>query len=180
MITEKQIDRIIYSTWDFQQALSALTFLREECDFSDKYITSKLRKFRCYEATIIISMARPFEQSKGCSVLNLKAINYSMSNEEKDILKQVKKLRNKIIAHSDEDEMHFNATLIEMDKDLPHLPFIRYMEGLYISSESYLKIESLLRGLIRAIELFIFKYSQEKPEMFVKYKLPASIGRPNA
>ncbi|MEA3085971.1 MAG: hypothetical protein QOC89_3668 [Paraburkholderia sp.] len=34
-LTDGQLQRLIYSTWDFQQALSALTFLMEECDFLD-------------------------------------------------------------------------------------------------------------------------------------------------
>jgi len=55
---------IIYSAWDFQQALSALTFLLEECDFDEQYSRIQLRKFRCFETTTIVSFSRPFKVAR--------------------------------------------------------------------------------------------------------------------
>ena len=42
-LTDGQLQRLIYSTWDFQQALSALTFLMEECDLEARYNRVELR-----------------------------------------------------------------------------------------------------------------------------------------
>ena len=53
-LTPKQLRRAIFSLWDIQQALSALTFLLEECSFDQEYTPIELRKFRCYEGTLII------------------------------------------------------------------------------------------------------------------------------
>jgi hypothetical protein len=71
-LSDAQLQRIIYSLWDFQQALSAITFLLEECDFGAKYHFVELRKFRCYETNIIVSFTRPFETSRGHTSLGLK------------------------------------------------------------------------------------------------------------
>lgn len=82
-ITKDELIRIIYSQWDMQQALSALTFLLEDCDFEQKYSRAEIRKFMCYEANLIISFSRPFIQSRGKSILNLKKMGISLSESDK-------------------------------------------------------------------------------------------------
>jgi hypothetical protein len=52
---------------DFQQALSAATFLLEEVDHSTKYPLAEIRRFRCYETAMVIAYARPFSKRKGIS-----------------------------------------------------------------------------------------------------------------
>jgi hypothetical protein len=84
-ITEQQLTRAIYSLWDFQQALSALTFLLEDCEFDKKYDKITLRRFRCYEANLIISMARPFEITRGGTTIGLRALGIKLSDDEKNI-----------------------------------------------------------------------------------------------
>lgn len=53
-LTDGQLHHLIYSTWDFQQALSALTFLMEECDFEARIVWS----FANSAATRLVSSSR--------------------------------------------------------------------------------------------------------------------------
>ena len=50
-LTDSQLRRLVYSAWDFQQALSALTFLIEDCDYDRLHNVLELRRFRCYETS---------------------------------------------------------------------------------------------------------------------------------
>jgi hypothetical protein len=77
-LSDGQLRRLAYSLWDFQQSLSALTFLMEECDFDAKYTAVELRRFRCFESTVIISFARPFEGSRGQTAVGLRAIGIQL------------------------------------------------------------------------------------------------------
>src|ERR1700716_2489277 len=56
--------RLLYSLNDLQQALSACEFLYE-CDESKTYSKVELRRFRCFETTLVIAYTRPFSQSRG-------------------------------------------------------------------------------------------------------------------
>ena len=73
-VSDTQLSRIVYSIWDFQQALSALTFLMADCDLDGRYSKVELRRFRCYEAQVIISFCRPFVESRGSNSLSLKKL----------------------------------------------------------------------------------------------------------
>lgn len=101
--------------WGFQQALSALTFLLEECDFESKYDKIKLRRFRCYESTVIIAMSRPIETTKGDVTIGFRALGIKHSQDEKALLARISKLRNKVIAHSISEEMHFRIDTFDVD-----------------------------------------------------------------
>ena len=60
-----KLTRLMISSHDFQQALSAATFLLEEVDESAQYSLPELRRFRCYETNMVIGYARPFSMAKG-------------------------------------------------------------------------------------------------------------------
>jgi hypothetical protein len=74
----------------------------EECDFEARYNRAELRKFRCYEASLIISFARPFEPSRGQTTIGLRAIGLELNPEETRLKEAMLSLRRKVIAHSDE------------------------------------------------------------------------------
>ena len=125
-LTEQQLTRSIYSLWDFQQALSALTFLLEDCVFESKYTPVEMRRFRCYESTLIISMARPFEKSRGGNTLNLGAVGLRFDKTEWMLIERIMLLRRRIVAHSDEEEMHFRTStfpVFEGEFNFPHMQF---------------------------------------------------------
>ena len=151
-LTNSQLHRLIYSNWDFQQALSALTFLMQECDFETAYSRIELRKFRCYEASLIISFARPFEPSRGQIVLGLRVIGVALSAEEAKLKDVILDLRRKVIAHSDEQLMHYRAsTCRPLEESLISLPILQYAESLYIEAAQCRPLEDLLHRLIAGI-----------------------------
>lgn len=173
-ITEQQLTRAIYSLWDFQQALSALTFLLEDCEFEEKYDKVTLRRFRCYESNLIISMARPFETTRGGTTIGLKALGIQILDSEKALVEKVLDLRRKIIAHSAEEEMHFRVSTFPVDGEMK-FPHFQFNEGLHLEKKELLELEIFLRKLMSGMAHFFFKVAQENPEMLNKYKQPESF-----
>lgn len=175
-LSDAQLLRITYSLWDFQQALSALTFLMEECDFEAKYSVVQLRRFRCYESTVIISFARPFELSRGQTVIGLKAIGVQLTQEERRLKERIMKLRRKVIAHSDENAMHFNIQLMEpLEGNELKLPLVRFAESLHFSASELRPLETLLARLTSSITTVLFRLAQTNPERIQGYKTPSGI-----
>ncbi|MFC4259854.1 hypothetical protein ACFOZ5_12510 [Marinobacter lacisalsi] len=175
-ITEKQLIRAIYSTWDFQQALSALTFLLEDCDFGAKHSHVELRRFRCYESTLIISMARPFETTRGGTTIGLRALGISLNQEQKTLVDRVLDLRRKIVAHSSEEEMHFRISTIPIDDGRFNLPHFQFNERLHLEEKELRQLEYFLRYLKHQMVEFFYKVAQEQPELLDRYKEPSSRG----
>lgn len=172
-LTDGQLHRLIYSNWDFQQALSALTFLLEECDFEARYSRVELRKFRCYEASLIISFARPFEPSRGQTTLGLRALGIQLNAEETKLKESMLSLRRKVIAHSDEQLMHFRVSTHQPLEDSPmSLPLLQYAESLYIEAAQCRPLEALLHKLMAGISKALFALAQVEPERLNLYKQP--------
>ena len=176
-LTERQLDRAIYSLWDFQQALSALTFLLEDYDFEKRYSKVELRRFRCYETTLIISMARPFEQSRNSTTLSLRAIEIPLDGFEKELVSSITGLRQKIIAHSDEEEMHFRSGTFPVLDGTINFPKLRFDETLHLKQEELIQLEALLRKLLQGIGQFVFKLAQDEPSVLERYKHPKLLAR---
>lgn len=177
-LTEGQLNRLIYSSWDFQQALSALTFLMDECDFEATYNRIDLRRFRCYEASLVISFARPFEPSRGQTILGLRAIGVQLDSEETRLKEAMLSLRRKVVAHSDEQLMHFRAATIQPLEDSSiSMPLLQFTESLYIEASQCRPLEALLRKLIAGIGKAVFTLAQAEPERLNLYKQPNA---PNA
>lgn len=82
MVTEKPLNRAIYSVWDFQQALSALSFILEEFDFDGTYNVVELRRYRSFEANFIISMARPLQPTRSGSTLSFKSLGIKLDHRQ--------------------------------------------------------------------------------------------------
>lgn len=166
-------NRIIYSVWDFQQALSALTFLMEECEYDKKYNVVDLRKFRCFETTLIVSFARPFKTGRGREELDLSSIGYELTAEESDLKDKLIRLRDKVVSHSDEEEMEYRTFSIQpFDDHDVRLPIARFQEALYLEEAEIYKIQTLLKRLNRALAEFQFKEVQLTPREFNRHKKP--------
>jgi hypothetical protein len=174
-ITEPQLVRAIYSLWDFQQALSALTFLLEDCDFDKNHSKIELRRLRCYETTAIVSMARPLEQSRGGSTLNLGAVGIKLSKEEKQLVEKISNLRKKVFAHSDENEMHFRSSTIKVFDGQINFPHMQYNETLHLEKSELQELELLLRKLISDLAEFFFHFAQNNPQAIKQYKIAARL-----
>lgn len=175
-LSDAQVLRLAYSLWDFQQSLSALTFLMEECDFGVRYNAVQLRRFRCFESTAIISFARPFEAGRGQTTIGLRAIAFQFTEMEANIKNRLMKLRRKVIAHSDEDAMHFNFQVIRPfdDSDLA-LPQVKFQESLYLKEEDLRPLETLLRKLTHAITGALFSLAQTAPHRIEGYRGPCIL-----
>ncbi|EGQ8248657.1 TPA: hypothetical protein L3V69_003086 [Vibrio parahaemolyticus] len=173
MLDDKNV-RIIYSFRDFSQALSALTFLLDDFEPEEKYTYVELRRFRCFETTLIISMARPFEQSRGSTTISLKNVGIKLNKDERFLVNKVCSLRKKVIAHSDQDEMHFYLATHELENTGLIRPDIRFDESLYLTYQEFRELEILLRKLKNKIYEYVFDLAQEQPEVIEFYKKPKS------
>jgi hypothetical protein len=176
-LTEKQLTRAIYSSWDFQQALSALTFLLEECDFDEPHTNVDLRRFRCFESTMTISLARPFENSRNGTTISLNSLGIRLSTREKELLDKIMHLRRKIIAHSDEEEMHFRVDTIDILNGEIVVPHMQFDEGLFFSYEELRELELFLRRLKHTMAEFFIDSAKKHPELFNQYKTPKSMSK---
>jgi hypothetical protein len=175
-ISECEFQKILYSSWDIQQALSALTFLLEDCDFEKKYAHIELKRFKCYEANMVISFSRPFALSRSKLILNLSKIGIRLDDNDKKNKEKMLKARNKIIAHSDEDFMHFKLSILKVDnRDDLIMPILIYDETLLFNYKELLTFEIFLRSLTRGIAKFIFDVAQKKPELMEFYKQPLEL-----
>jgi hypothetical protein len=174
-LTDQQLVRAIYSSWDFQQALSALTFLLEDYDFDEKYDKVSLRRFRCYESTLIISMARPFETTRSGTTIGLRALDIKLTSVEKELLKKITGLRGTIVAHSAEEKMYFRySTFPVLDGEF-NVPHFQFNEGLHLEESELLELEIFLRKVIGRLAEFFFNVAQEQPELLAKYREPQSF-----
>ena len=167
--------RIVYSSWDFQQALSAVTFLREECDFDETYSILQLRKFRCFETAAIVSFSRPFKVGRGRKALDLGAIGFKFSEGEDRLKDKILRLRDKIVSHSDEEEMEYRThSFTIFDDSNLRMPAAIFRESLYLNEDEYSALESLLHRLLYAIARYKFEFAQSNPELFEQLKRPAA------
>lgn len=178
-ISDSQLQRVIYSLWDFQQALSAVSFITNEFDFNGEYGTHEIRRYRSFEANFIISMARPLEQTRGGTTLSFKAVGMKLTAREKQLCKDVLELRRKVIAHSAEEEMHFRVQTHELSEvgeglDGLNVPLFRFNEWLLCSEDELLELELFLGRLIQGLGKFLYKLAQSEPDRLNKYKEPDS------
>jgi hypothetical protein len=161
--------RLLYSLGDFQLALSAAAFLFE-CDPEAKYSKVELRRFRCYETTIIIAYTRPFSQSKsGIPQLSLKLTGANLSNEQKKLHQRLMNLRNKVIAHSDADMMRFVSKAHRMKFD-NGFKFVylqtAFDEGLTFIGDKLTALNELLHLVSGALYTKLLKEAQIRPKDF--------------
>jgi hypothetical protein len=175
-LTDAQLDRAIYSLWDFQQGLSAITFLREECDYSARYTAVELRRFRCFETSAIISVARPFEAGRGRAAISLKALGITLSREDRQLIRRVTLLRHKVVAHSDEEAMHYvGMTIKPFEERSITAPLFRFRETLYLTEGDARALEVLLRKLLDGVTRAVFQIAQVSPERFNVRKTPTVV-----
>ena len=139
--------RKLYSLGDFALALSAAAFLGE-CDESGKCTKVELRRFRCYETTVIISYTRPFSQSSHrFPKLSLKMTGATLTEEQIALHHRLRKLRDKVIAHSDADMMRMTSQtdLMEFEKDFSFVLLQTvFDEGLTFIGSKFWKLNELL------------------------------------
>ena len=173
-MTDLQLARLLYSSGDFQQALSAITFLQEDCDFDARHTVVELRRFRCFEAAAIVAFARPFEGSRSKAVLGLKQLGLKLSPSERSLQAKLLALRRKVVAHSDEEHMQFRSVSIAPFEDSKvRFPALRFNESLLLSLTELQEFELLLRKLLRSIATLTFAVANDRPAQFDISKTPS-------
>ncbi|WP_286235810.1 hypothetical protein [Thalassotalea sediminis] len=167
--------RLIYSGWDFQQALSALTFLLEECEYDKRYSKVEMRRFRCFETTLIVSFARPFKAGWGRENLDLSKIGFTFTEEDLILKNKIIKLRDKVISHSDEEQMHYKSYSFKPidDRDI-RVPMTVFNESLYLNESEVRAIENLLHRVLDKLAKYEFELVQGEHEAFNKSKTPTN------
>ena len=83
-------------------------------------------------------------------------------------------LRRKIIAHSDEEEMHYRTSTFPVFEGEINIPHFQFNEGLHLEENELFKLETLLRRLKDEIASFFYKVSQNNPDTLHQYHEPKS------
>jgi len=159
---------MLYSLGDFQLALSAYDFLLE-CDPDKTYSTKELRRFRCFETTMVIAYSRPFTATKGNSPkLSLKMTGAELSQEEKALHHEIIESRNTVMAHSDHEFMRMAVETfpVEMqDNRQPINMFVaNYDEGLSFIGKKLLAVGELLHKLHGSLHRSLIHQSHDDPD----------------
>jgi hypothetical protein len=161
--------RLLYSLGDIQLALSAAAFL-SECDPDSTYSKVELRRFRCYETTIIVSYARPFSQARGeVPCLPFKTIRGELNKDQRDLHRQLMKMRNKVLAHSDAEMMRMVARTFPIDlKDGREFHALQtvFDEGLTFIGDKLRQLDELLHAAFAIVYRKLLEEAQEQPNDF--------------
>lgn len=158
---------MLYSLGDFQLALSAFDFLLE-CDPEAIYSRVELRRFRCFETTMIVAYSRPFTTSKDkMPHLSMKMIGVELTAEQQALHERLLTKRNKAVAHSDKEHMRMavKSFPIEMlDREPLHLFDAVFDEGLDFLGSDLLKVGDLINTLIHSTHETLVRRSQASPD----------------
>jgi hypothetical protein len=163
----QQLLRLMMSALDFRQALSAATFLVEDCDWSKGYRTEDRRRFRCYETTMVVAYGRPFAQARGHTVpFSWKLIKpgFEFDAGEEALHEKLLDCRNSLYAHSDG---HYTSIVPEIWRTT--LPAGRHHDFLNIvGGESLI----FLQSEVEAIHKFIRKIRHHVDEAVQSHPAP--------
>jgi hypothetical protein len=162
--------RLLYSLNDLQQALSACDFLYE-CEETGTYSKIELRRFRCYETTLVVAYTRPFSQSRGESApLTMRMVGLKLSKDRLALHDKLMDMRNKIMAHSDSDMMRLTTQPfgVSMREGEPPMYLIQtvFDEGITLHGNILIEANELLHQVYQAISTTLHDELQANPELF--------------
>ena len=149
--------RLLLSLRDFSHALSALTFIREDVDFEAKYNLADLRRFQCYETTLVVSYCRPFSESVGgIPRLSYKTLGIKLSPFVQNLHDELGGMRNKLVAHSDIEKVEYAMPVVVNSKDTTGKPFTilhppRFREGTLLDEAKFEQANVLVRCANHAV-----------------------------
>lgn len=160
--------RMLYSLGDFQLALSAAEFLKE-LDPDEPINKVMLRRYRCYETTLIISYGRPFSASDGIPRLSLKMAGVQLDSKEQALHNKIIRLRNKKIAHSDADMMRMlvKAETFKIN-GVPVAPYINpvFDEGVNFLDQDLFRVIALISKVHLGLLWKLYSEAEENIEHF--------------
>ena len=171
-----KLKRLLISVRDFQEALSAATFLLEEVDQSAKYSLAEIRRFRCYETAMVIAYARPFSMAKGeVGPLKPKDTGLSMTAAEKSLHRKLITHRNTVYGHSDAEFVEMRVMVLHLPLD--HNPagfdwvMPRFEERMRFSLTEIGAIHDMLHKLVHALAHQCQKLGAAFKDRFTTYKV---------
>jgi hypothetical protein len=167
---ERRRRRLLYSLNDLQQALSACEFLYE-CDEMNTYSKIALRRFRCYETTLVVAYTRPFTQSRGAAPpLTMKTVDLKLSHERQALHEKLVEMRNKIMAHSDSEMMRMTTQAfdVSLQDGEPPIYFVQtvFDEGVTLCGALLVETNALLQEVYQAVYRTLYREVQTNPELF--------------
>jgi hypothetical protein len=170
-----KLTRLVISGHDFQQALSAATFLLQEIDESVEYTLAERRRFRCYETAMVIAYARPFSMAKGTvRRLSWKDTGLSRTVAEKSLHEKLIKHRNTVYAHSDAEFLELRVMIMHEYFDHNDIDFNlvmpRFREGMRFSLAEVNAIQEMLHKLIYALSHKCQELGVEFKNRFTTYE----------
>lgn len=116
-------ERLLLSLRDLSHARSAITFICEDIDFDEKYSLAELRRFQCYETTLVVSYCRPFSESAAqIPRLSYRKLGIKLSPFTRAIHDGLISKRNKIFAHSDGEEVKYSQPVVMHGGPSIHCP----------------------------------------------------------
>ncbi len=135
------------------------------------YNKIELRRFRCYETTLVVAYTRPFSQSRGAvPPLTMKMVGLKLSNEREALHDSLMEMRNKIMAHSDSEMMRMTTQAFDvpMRDGEPPMYFIQtvFDEGVTLVGSLLIKTNELLRQVHHAVYLTLHREAQTDPKLF--------------
>lgn len=153
--------RLLLTLRDLSHARSALTFIREDVDFDAKYTLADLRRFQCYETTLVVSYCRPFSDSVGgVSRLSYKAMGIKLSPFVQAIHDDLMDMRNKLFAHSDADKVEYSLPVVINANDSMGQPFSmllppRFKEGTFLDEAKFEQVSVVVDCLSHAVMILL-------------------------
>ncbi|ESY42557.1 hypothetical protein X747_12440 [Mesorhizobium sp. LNJC384A00] len=162
-----RFQRWVISIRDFGIARSAAIFLAEEFDENISYKLPELRKFRCYETTLVVSYARPFAKAEGVvGSLSLKDIGLKSTDEFWPLHVRVLELRNKLFGHSDAEHVPFRVLYSLLDKARPDAPIIltRFSDELTLTTSEIQALEARMSTFIHLLRKKGYEAAKVFPE----------------
>jgi hypothetical protein len=146
----KKLNRMVLASRDFQESLSAVTFILEEMDPKEEetYTLADLRRLRCYETTAIVAYARAFNSQRAGKLdpFSFEDIDLNLDRDEQDFHDKLIGYRDAIYAHSDADVANYSASIGEFEiRKGKVIRFMRpvHFEGTRLRWNEYMLFEKL-------------------------------------
>lgn len=151
-------DRLVLSCRDFAHAHSAITFIEEEIgDEEERYTLAQLRKFMCYETTLIVAYARPFSESQGLPRLSFQQLAVKLSPFNRALHEEMIALRNKVFAHSDDEHIPRSAGFVMRGRrpgdEHQFTTYVtpRFQEGTLLTYAKVQQVNVLMSSILNAV-----------------------------
>lgn len=180
--SRSQVLRILASLRDINIANSSLVFLHGDCDWDAKeFHYLDLRRYSALESNAIISYARPFVPSSKGTTIQFGYAQLKFTAKEQKIHEQVIQFRQKLIAHSDVDHMHFRVDLYDMGLGLESpandmkFPHIQVDEGLHMNQKELSRFHDLVRKVQGSLNRAVIYLARDYPELVEGYVKPVAM-----